>query len=73
MARLPRLVVPGLAHHMTQRDNGRQATFFEEGDYALYLDLFAEAAARANVEVWAYCLITGRWMIKLSQYLKGNG
>ncbi len=57
MARLSRLVVPGLAHHVTQRGNGRQATFFEDGDYALYRDLFAEAAARANVEVWGYCLM----------------
>ncbi|WP_202049584.1 transposase [Sphingomonas sp. So64.6b] len=57
MARLSRLVVPGLAHHVTQRGNGRQATFFEDGDYALYLDLFAEAAVRANVEVWGYCLM----------------
>ncbi|WP_202049583.1 transposase [Sphingomonas sp. So64.6b] len=57
MARLSRLVVPGLAHHVTQRGNGRQATFFEDGDYALYLDLFAQAAERANVEVWGYCLM----------------
>jgi putative transposase len=39
MARLPRLVIPGLPHHVTQRGNGRQPTFFEEADYALYLDL----------------------------------
>jgi putative transposase len=57
VAHLSRLVVPGLAHHVTQRGNGRQATFFEDGDYALYRDLFAEAAARANVEVWGYCLM----------------
>ncbi len=43
MARLPRLVLPGISHHVTQRGNGRQATFFEDGDYALYLDLLAAA------------------------------
>jgi putative transposase len=57
MARLPRLVLPGIAHHVTQRGNGRQMTFFEEGDYALYLDLFAQAAERAQCAVWAYCLM----------------
>lgn len=57
MARLPRLVVPGIPHHVTQRGNGRGKTFFEDGDYALYLDLFAQAAARAQAEVWAYCLM----------------
>jgi putative transposase len=57
MARLPRLVIPGLPHHVTQRGNGRQKTFFEEGDYALYVDLFAQAAERAQCAVWAYCLM----------------
>ncbi|WCT74544.1 transposase [Sphingomonas naphthae] len=57
MARLPRIVLPGIPHHVTQRGNGRAQTFFEEGDYALYLDLLADAADRARVEVWAYCLM----------------
>jgi putative transposase len=57
MARLPRLVLPGIPHHVTQRGNGRQQTFFEEGDYALYLDLFAQAADKAGTQVWAYCLM----------------
>jgi putative transposase len=34
------------------RDNGRQRAFFEDGDYALYLDLRAAAAERAHVEIW---------------------
>ena len=57
VARLARVVVPGLPHHVTQRGNGRQRTFFEDGDYALYLDLLAAAAERARTEVWAYCLM----------------
>jgi putative transposase len=57
MARLPRVVLPGIPHHVTQRGNGRQQTFFEEGDYALYLDLLADAAERARAEVWSYCLM----------------
>jgi putative transposase len=57
MARLSRLVIPGLPHHVTQRGNGRARTFFEETDYALYQDLFAKAAARAGCAVWAYCLM----------------
>lgn len=57
MARLPRIVIPGIPHHVTQRGNGRQRTFFKEGDYALYLDLLAAAAERAQVEIWSYCLM----------------
>jgi hypothetical protein len=43
MARLSRLVLPGL-HHVTQRGNRRMKTFFEDGDYELYRDLLAGAA-----------------------------
>jgi putative transposase len=57
MARLPRLVLPGVPHHITQRGNRREKTFFEDSDYALYLDLLADAASRANVEIWSYCLM----------------
>jgi putative transposase len=57
MARLARLVVPGVPHHVTQRGNRRERTFFEDGDYRFYLDLLAEESAKAGVEVWAYCLM----------------
>ena len=57
MARLCRAVFPGLPHHVTQRGNGRQQTFFSNEDYALYRDLLAEHACAANVEVWAWVLM----------------
>jgi len=57
MTRLPRLVLPGYPYHVTQRGNRRQQTFFEEGDYALYRDLLAEAADKAGAEIWCYCLM----------------
>jgi putative transposase len=38
MARLVRVVVPDLAHHVTQRGNRREPVVFEEGDYRFYLD-----------------------------------
>ncbi|MES2137141.1 MAG: transposase [Pseudomonadota bacterium] len=57
MARLARAVFPGLPHHVTQRGNGRQQTFFDDGDYARYRALLGEHCAAANVAVWAYCLM----------------
>jgi hypothetical protein len=33
MARLSRLVIPGLPHHVTQRGNGRTPVFFGGDDY----------------------------------------
>ena len=57
MARLARLVVPGLPHHITQRGNRRQRTFFHDEDYAAYLELMAEWCTEQGVEIWAYCLM----------------
>ena len=57
MARLARVVVPGAPHHVTQRGNRRQQTFFRDADYLTYLHLAAEAFHDARVEVWAYCLM----------------
>ena len=57
MARMPRLVVPGYPHHVTQRGSRRMKTFFNAGDYQAYLDLVAEVKGDLGVEVWAYCLM----------------
>src|SRR6266566_4301224 len=57
MARLARIVIPGVPHHVTQRGNRRQAVFFGEEDYQTYLDLLAEHCRAAGVEVWAWCLM----------------
>ena len=57
MARLARLVVPDVAHHVTQRGNRRQPVFFGEADYAAYVDLVAAACAERNVRCLAWCLM----------------
>ncbi|MFL6844067.1 MAG: transposase [Allosphingosinicella sp.] len=57
MPRIARIVVPEIPHHVTQRGNRRQRTFFNEGDYALYRHLLAEGCARAGTRVWAWCLM----------------
>ncbi len=57
MPRQARLVVPGVPHHLTQRGNRRQRTFFCDDDYQTYIEIAAEAFANAAVEVWAYCLM----------------
>jgi len=57
MARLARVVAPGLPHHITQRGNRRQQTFFCDEDYRTYLELMAEWCAAHEVEICAYCLM----------------
>ena len=57
MPRLARTVVPGLPHHVTQRGNRKQQTFFCPEDYLLYLALMAHSCDRYGVAIWAYCLM----------------
>lgn len=57
MARIARAVVPNLPHHVTQRGNRRQPTFFCDDDYRLYLDVMSESCRKSGVDVWAYCLM----------------
>jgi hypothetical protein len=56
MARIARVVVAGLPHHVTQRKSARHGVF-EADDYRLYRRLVATAARRAGTAVWAYCLM----------------
>ena len=57
MARLARVVVPGVPHHVTQRGNRGLETFLREEDYETYRGLLAERASEAGVAIWAYCLM----------------
>jgi putative transposase len=52
MARLARVVIPNLPHHVTQRGNGRAQTFFCDDDYRLYLDLLRKHCTEAQVRIW---------------------
>jgi len=57
MARIARVVVAGMPHHVTQRGNRRQQTFFSDSDYDTYRTLLADGCRKAHVAVWAYCLM----------------
>jgi putative transposase len=57
MARMPRVVVPSLPHHVTQRGKRRQRTFFCDDDYLYYIELLSEYSKQAETEIWAWCLM----------------
>ncbi|MDM0045402.1 transposase [Variovorax dokdonensis] len=57
MARLPRLTLPGLPHHVIQRGNNRQFIFVDRADREKMLSLLAEHATRQGVAVHAYVLM----------------
>jgi len=58
MARLPRLNIPGIPQHIVQRGNNKQVCFFEEQDYAVYLDKLKEYSRKYQVDVHSYVLMT---------------
>jgi len=57
MARIARVVAPGCPHHITQRGNRRQRTFFYDEDYLAYIKLMAEWCRKCQVDIWAWCLM----------------
>ena len=58
MARLPRLSLPGFAQHMIQRGNNREACFYMERDYKVYLGFLKDAAVKHQVAIHAFVLMT---------------
>ncbi|HWC96908.1 MAG TPA: transposase [Candidatus Sulfopaludibacter sp.] len=58
MARLPHVIVPGVAHHVTQRGNNRQPVFQNDDDRSLYLRLLQRHAVANGARILGYCLMT---------------
>lgn len=58
MPRRARLTLPGVPLHVIQRGNNRQACFFSDEDYHLYLEWLAEYAAKTGCHIHAYALMT---------------
>jgi putative transposase len=57
MARLPRLTLADLPHHVIQRGNNRQPIFVDRTDRERLLGLVAEHAPRSGVALHAYVLM----------------
>ena len=58
MSRVARIVVPGFAHHVTQRGNRRDDVFYTDDDRRAYLRFLRQYAERHGLSIWAYCLMT---------------
>ena len=57
MTRIARTILVGVPYHITQRGNYRQPVFFQEEDYARYLEFICRYARHYALEIWAYCLM----------------
>jgi putative transposase len=58
LARLPRLAVAGLPHHVIQRGHNRQPIFIDDADRRSYLSALRDTARESGVAVHAYALLT---------------
>lgn len=58
MPRQPRYFMPNIPQHVLARGIDRQAVFFQEQDYTLYLQALREAAINNRCRVHAYVLMT---------------
>jgi putative transposase len=56
--RRPRLLIAGIALHITQRGVNRGATFIDAEDHLLYRELLTEMAAMQHLVVHAYVLMS---------------
>lgn len=57
MARMARVVIPNIPHHITQRGTRSQKVFFTDADKRSYLELLLKHACKEGVSFWAYCLM----------------
>ncbi len=57
MPRIARVVIPDFPHHITQRGNRNQRTFFSDDDKRFYLYLLKEQLKKVPIKIWSYCLM----------------
>ena len=57
MARLARIVIPHVAHHITQRGNRRLPIFFGDDDREVYIELLSEGCKATGTRCLAWCLM----------------
>jgi|SRR5579863_5207393 putative transposase len=58
MARLPRVVVIDVAHHVTQRGNARQVILANDADRVAYLELLRQYSELYRLSLLGYCLMS---------------
>jgi putative transposase len=54
---MPRVVIPGRPHHVTQRGNHRQKVFFSDNDRQTYMNLMRKYFRKYQIEVIGYALM----------------
>lgn len=57
MPRIARVCAEGYSHHITQRGNNKEKTFFDDEDKRFYLDALQRYKDKYKMKILAYCLM----------------
>ena len=57
MPRHPRIVIPGILHHVTQRGNHRVRMFFDDEDREYFLSNLLHYSKKHSLQIADYCLM----------------
>jgi REP element-mobilizing transposase RayT len=57
MPRIARVCAEGYPHHITQRGNNKDKTFFDDEDKRFYLDVLQRYKDKYKMKILAYCLM----------------
>jgi hypothetical protein len=63
------MYIEGCLYHVIQRGNNREACFFQDADYAFYLQKLKEASDKYKVRVHAFVLMTNHVLAGLVNFL----
>lgn len=72
MPRLPRINLVNIPQHVIQRGNNRQACFFEDENYRVYLDKLFEYSQKYNVSIHAFVLMTNHVHLLVTPRVEGG-
>jgi putative transposase len=61
MGRYARGAIAGTPYHILNRGNNRQAIFFNEEDYAFFLDVMFQAKEKYSCRIYSYVLMTNHF------------
>jgi putative transposase len=71
MPRTARAAVGGMVYHVLNRGNDRRPLFRKRGDFEAFAKILVDGLDRANVELFAFCLMGNHWHLLLRP--KGDG
>jgi putative transposase len=61
MGRYARGAIAGTPYHVLNRGNNRQAIFFNDEDYAFFLDVMSQAKKKYSCRIYSYVLMTNHF------------